>query len=73
MIVKFILFQQKLSDLIEHAFKILRYVYIEENDFLKCMKSEILRWACMLRHGPCLTMAKEKLLWHLAAEEHLNM
>jgi len=36
-----------------------------ENEFIKCLRQEILKWACTLGHSRCLVMAKQKLQFHL--------
>jgi len=40
-----------------------------ENDFIKCLRQEILKWACTFDHSRCLEMAKQKLLFHLKKPE----
>jgi len=40
-----------------------------ENDFIKCLRQEILKWACTLGHSRCLEMAKQKLQFHLKDPE----
>ncbi|XP_011878438.1 PREDICTED: uncharacterized protein LOC105567839 [Vollenhovia emeryi] len=53
---------QALKELLDNSFEILRSV--PENVFIKCLKEEISRWACTLHYGPCLIMARKKLLLH---------
>jgi len=36
-----------------------------ENDFIKCLRQEIFKWACTLGHSRCLELAKQKLDFHL--------
>jgi len=36
-----------------------------ENEFIKCLRQEILKWACTVGHNDCLIMAKQKLEFHL--------
>jgi len=36
-----------------------------ENEFIKCLRQEILKWACMVGHNRCLEMAKQKLQLYL--------
>jgi len=40
-----------------------------ENNFTKCLRQEILRWACTFGHSRCLEMAKERLRFHLKDPE----
>lgn len=36
-----------------------------ENEFIKCLRQEITKWACIAEHSECLKMAKFKLEQHL--------
>jgi len=36
-----------------------------ENDFIKCLRQEILKWACTFGHRRCFEMAEQKLLFYL--------
>jgi len=36
-----------------------------ENDFIKYLRQEILKWACTFGHSRCLEITKEKLQFHL--------
>jgi len=40
-----------------------------ENDFIKCLRQEILKWACLIGHSQCLEMVKQKLFFHLKDPE----
>jgi len=40
-----------------------------ENGFIKCLRQEILKWACTLGHSDCLGMAAQKLSFHLSHPE----
>jgi len=37
-----------------------------ENDMTKCLRQEIAKWACIVKHSECLLKAKLKLEQHLA-------
>jgi len=41
----------------------------KENEFIKCLRQEILKWACTLGHSRCLEMAKQKLHSYLKKVE----
>jgi len=36
-----------------------------ENDVTKCLRQEIAKWACIVKHSECLLKAKFKLEQHL--------
>ncbi|XP_071633044.1 aminopeptidase N-like [Temnothorax longispinosus] len=56
---------QNLKELLDGLFEILKSEnFIPKNDLTICLRQEILKWACTFRHGPCLEMAKRKLLSH---------
>lgn len=40
-----------------------------ENEFTKCLRQEIAKWACTAEHFECLQMAKFKLEQHLKHPE----
>ncbi|XP_029160653.1 glutamyl aminopeptidase-like [Nylanderia fulva] len=37
----------------------------EEDDLIKCLREEVVKWACTFKHPKCLQMAKYKLEQHL--------
>jgi len=37
----------------------------DDNDFIKCLRQEAAKWACILGISECKNSATSKLLWHL--------
>jgi len=40
-----------------------------DNDFTKCLRQEIVKWACTLDHPKCLLAANHKLRQYLRSPE----
>ncbi|XP_071648518.1 aminopeptidase N-like [Temnothorax longispinosus] len=66
--------KQKLKELLVGPFEILivSSEHLPENDLTICLKQEIFKWACTLRHSPCLEMAQRKLLMHYKNPASIN-
>ncbi|KYN16369.1 Glutamyl aminopeptidase, partial [Trachymyrmex cornetzi] len=56
--------------LLEKPLKTLGYEeHLVENDFVKCLRQEIVKWACILQDDECEQSALRKLLQHLENPE----
>jgi len=42
---------------------------IEDNDFTKCLRQEIVKWACRLDHSECAIAAFDKLYQYVEDPE----
>ncbi|KYM97312.1 Aminopeptidase N [Cyphomyrmex costatus] len=59
-------FKTKFTELLNEPLKTIENnTYRVPNYFIKCLKQEILRWACTLQHQHCVRMAKHTLEEHL--------
>ncbi|KYM98474.1 Aminopeptidase Q [Cyphomyrmex costatus] len=55
-----------LKTLLVHPMEILGFEeHPNEDNFIKCLRHEILKWACILGDNQCLTIAKQKLQLYL--------
>ena len=43
--------------------------HLMENDFIKCLRQEIAKWACILQYDECQQSALRKLEQHLEKPE----
>jgi len=39
------------------------------NDYTKCLKQELVKWACIINENPCEEKSRTHLNWHLANPE----
>jgi len=59
-------FQEKFRKLLDKPLKTLGFVEnTMDNDFIKCLREEIVKWACTLDHPECTNVAHQKLLYYL--------
>jgi len=53
---KFTSFQEKFRELLDKPLRTLGFKKdIMDNDFIKCLRQEIVKWACTLDHPECAT------------------
>ncbi|KYN22433.1 Glutamyl aminopeptidase [Trachymyrmex cornetzi] len=68
--IKFIDIMEKFRKLLEKPLKTLGYEeHLMENDFAKCLRQEIVKWACILQDYQCEQSALRKLLQHFENPE----
>ncbi|XP_018360139.1 PREDICTED: aminopeptidase N-like [Trachymyrmex cornetzi] len=61
---------EKLKKLLEKPLKTLGYEeHLVENDFVKCLRQEIVKWACIFQFDECEQSAFRKLMQHLGNPE----
>ncbi|KAG5344844.1 AMPE aminopeptidase, partial [Acromyrmex heyeri] len=64
--IKFTDIMEKFRKLLEKPLKTLGYEeQLMENDFIKCLRQEIVKWACTLQYDECEQSALRKLQQHL--------
>ncbi|XP_011066196.1 PREDICTED: uncharacterized protein LOC105153184 [Acromyrmex echinatior] len=68
--IKFTDIMEKFRKLLEKPLKTLGYEeQLMENDFTKCLRQEIVKWACTLQYDECERSALRKLEHHLENHE----